>query len=176
MRFGLVLRLCFLGLPLGAASLKAPAQQAGESRLSKRCQKAFLLKGKLYSSDGSLRPEYIGQAGYAQFADEHFDGRMQRAFANVSAVSSKREMAALGWKVFIGTVRQFRALERDFIENYPEGWIGLDGQKRAADEIFQGRKQTAYRNVSVLRGYFFGGGAKTQNRLFQELQWSRHWK
>ena len=134
------------------------------------------LRGKLYDSDGSPKPEYIGMEGYARFADEHYAGKMRQAFQNVSAVSSKREMAQLGWKNFQGTVSQLHALKRDFIENYPEGWIGLEGQKKVADRIFEGNKRAACQNVSVLRGRLFGGGTKSQNRLFRELKWSWNWK
>ena len=134
------------------------------------------LRGKVYDSDSSPKPEYIGIEGYALFADRHYAGRMKRAFQNVSAVSSKEEMAELGWKAFQGTVSQFHALRRDFTENYPNGWMGLEGQEKVADRVFEGNKRTTYRNVSVLRVYFFVGGTKNQNRLFRELKWSRHWR
>ena len=132
------------------------------------------LRGKIYDFDGSPKPEYIGMEGYARFADRHYEGKMQPAFINVSAVLSKKEMARLGWKLFKGTVSQFHALKRDFIENYPNGWMGLEGQARVADRIFEGNKKTAIANASVLRGHFFGGGTKDQNRLFRELKWSWH--
>ena len=128
------------------------------------------LRGKLFNPDGSIKQQYIGQTeGYPLFADEYFDGKMQRTFVNVSAVLSKQEMELLGWKGFIGTVKQFQILELDFLERYPKGWIELDGQKRVADTIFQGNKTTAYKNVSVLREYFFGGDGAG----FRELGWLR---
>ena len=128
------------------------------------------LRGKLFNPDGSIKQQYIGQAeGYPLFADQYFEGQMLKTFINVSAVASKQEMEQLGWKNFIGTVKQFQALELDFLERYPKGWIGLDGQKRVADSIFQENKIAAYRNVSALREYFFGGDGAG----FRELGWLR---
>ena len=142
---------------------------------SSRCRPAVFKDepiSKIFRSAGSPKPEYIGIEGYARFADRHYAGKMQTAFKNVSAVSGKEEMAELGWKNFRGTVSQFHALKRGFTENYPNGWMELEGQERVADRICEGSKQTAYMNVSVLRGYFFGGGTKNQNRLFRDLKWS----
>ena len=128
------------------------------------------LRGKLFNLDGSIKQQYIGQTeGYLLFAERYFDGKMHRTFVNVSAVLSKQEMEQLGWKVFIGTVKQFQALELDFLKRYPKGWIGIDGQKRVADSIFQENKIAAYRNVSALREYFFGGDGAG----FRELGWLR---
>ena len=38
------------------------------------------LSGKLSNSEGAIKEEYIGPEGYALFADEHFDGKMQKTF------------------------------------------------------------------------------------------------
>ena len=130
------------------------------------------LRSKLYNPDGSLKEEYIGQEeGYPRFADDHFDGRMQKAFANVSAVLTTEERKELGWKVFQGNTRQYNALIEDFLYNYPGGWQGQEGQQRIADQIFRGNRTAIYSNVSVLRDYLFG---KDSTQEFRELSWALH--
>ncbi len=129
------------------------------------------MRGKLFNPDGSLKGEYKGQMeGYPRFAEDHFDGAMQKAFQNVSAVLTKKEMELLGWKAFHGHVSQFHSLIEDFLEHYPKGWMGPEGQSRVADKIFKGNKITAYDNVSVLRGYLFGADATAE---FRALGWRR---
>lgn len=148
-------------------SVSDPCEGAVSS--SSLTQSRHLLRDKLFLPDGSIKPEYIGQAeGYPRFADDHFDGDMQKTFQNVSAVSTKQEMADLGWKAFQGSTTQFNDLIEDFINHYPDGWIGLDGQQRIADQIFRGNRIATYKNVSVLRVYLFGGDGSE----FRELGWS----
>ena len=155
---------------VSAVLSKQEMEQLGWQQFQGTAEEFRQLRGKLFNPDGSIKRQYIGQTeGYPLFADEYFDGKMDKTFLNVSAVLSKQEMEQLGWKGFIGTVKQFQILERDFLKRYPKGWIGLDGQKRVADTIFQGNKITAYRNVSVLREYFFGGDGDG----FRELGWFR---
>ena len=155
---------------VSAVASKQEMKQLGWQAYLGSTEEFRQLRGKLFNPNGSIKQQYIGQMeGYPLFADEYFDGKMQRTFQNVSAVLSKQEMEQLGWKVFIGTVKQFQILELDFLKRYPKGWIGLDGQKRVADAIFKGNKITAYRNVSALREYFFGGDGAG----FRELDWLR---
>ena len=134
------------------------------------------LRSKIFKDNGSVREEYVGMDGYALFSEKYMDGQMPKAFQNVSAVLDKAGFADLGWKKFQGTAVQFHALLEDFIEHYPEGYKGLEGQQRLADQIFKGDKLITYRNVSVLRGYFFGedkgkDGKFIKNREFRELDW-----
>ena len=155
---------------VSAVLSKQEMKQLGWQQFHGSTEEFRQMRGKLFNPDGSIKQQYIGQAeGYPLFAEQYFDGKMDKTFLNVSAVSTREEMELLGWKGFIGTVKQFQALELDFLERYPEGWIGLDGQKRVADTIFQGNKTTAYKNVSVLRVYFFGGDGAG----FRELGWLR---
>ena len=155
---------------VSAVTRKKEMEQLGWQQFQGSTEKFRQLRGKLFNPDGSIKQQYIGQTkGYLLFAERYFEGQMRKTFLNVSAVSTREEMELLGWKGFIGTVKQFQALERDFLKRYPKGWIGLDGQKRVADTIFQGNKITAYRNVSALREYFFGGDGAG----FRELGWFR---
>ncbi len=129
------------------------------------------MRGKLFNPDGSPKGEYIGQTeGYPRFAEEHFAGAMLKAFRNASAVLTEKEMELFGWKVFHGSVSQFHSLIEDFLEHYPKGWMGPEGQSRVADKIFKGNKNTAYMNVSVLRGYLFGADPISE---FRALGWRR---
>ena len=129
------------------------------------------MRGKLFNPDGSLKGEYIGQMeGYPRFAEDHFDGAMKQAFENASAVLTEKEKKLFGWQQFQGHVSQFHSLIEDFLERYPKGWMGPEGQSRLADKIFKGNKITAYMNVSVLRGYLFGADATAE---FRALGWRR---
>ena len=135
-------------------------------------------RGKILNKEGSVREEYVGREGYARFAEQYMNGQMQKAFKNVSAVLDESEFAKLGWKQFQGTAVQFHALLEDFSKHYPEGYKDLKGQQRLADQIFKGDMLKTYRNVSVLRGYFFEEGKEKdgkfiKNREFRALDWIR---
>ena len=135
-------------------------------------------RNKILNKDGSVREEYVGMDGYALFSEKETEGKMQKAFKNVSSVLDKLKFADLDWQQFQGTSVQFYALLQDFIENYPEGYKGLRGQQRVADQIFKGDRLKTYRNVSVLRGYFFGEGKGKdgkfiKHREFRALDWIR---
>ena len=135
-------------------------------------------RNKILHNNGNVKEEYVGMEGYALFSEKYMDEKMQKAFQNVSAALDKAEFAKLGWQSFQGTSVQFHALLEDFIENYLEGYEGLRGQQRVADQIFKGNTLKTYRNVSVLRGYFFGEGKGKDGQLikgkeFRALDWIR---
>ena len=135
-------------------------------------------RNKILNKDGNVKEEYVGMDGYALFSEKETEGKMQKAFHNVSAVLDKAEFERLGWQGFQGTSVQFHALLEDFIENYSEGYEGLRGQQRVADQIFKGDTLKTYKNVSVLRGYFFGegrgkGGQLIKGKEFRALDWIR---
>ena len=136
------------------------------------------LRGKIFNKEGSVREGYVGMDGYALFSEKYMDGQMLKAFKNVSAVLNRAEFADLIWQQFQGTAVQFHALLEDFIKHYPEGYKGLKGQQRLADQIFKGDMLKTFRNVSVLRGYFFGedkgkDGKFIKHRKFRALDWLR---
>jgi hypothetical protein len=75
------------------------------------------LRSKILGMDEGAT--FRGQEGYARFADrEEYQGAMQKAFAQVSAVLSKAEFAKLGWQQFPGSTAEFRAIR---------GWLKSNG-------------------------------------------------
>ena len=97
--------------------------------------------------------KYKGSDGYVLFAEKYFEGNMQKAYVNVSAVlGGVLEMRRLniGWKQFQGTIDQFKDLKDLFKNNKREELKGEKGQLRVAREIFKGNKRRAYNMVSAL--------------------------
>ena len=66
-------------------------------------------RSRILDENGNVRKEFFGMEGYASFAKQYYESRMQQAFINTSAILSKREMGELGWKQFLGTVTEYRA-------------------------------------------------------------------
>ena len=129
------------------------------------------LREKVLNEDGSIKEEYKGSDGYVNFAKKYFEGNMQKAYQNVSAVlGGVREMRRLniGWKQFKGTVDQFKDLKKLFESNKREELKGEKGQLRVAREIFKGNKIKAYDMVSALREYLLG-----RAETFDELDWRK---
>ena len=115
--------------------------------------------------------KHKGMKGYASFAEKYFEGDMQKAYKNVSAVlGGVLEMRKLniGWKNFQGTVDQFKDLKKLFESNKREELKGEKGQSRVAREIFKGNKRKAYDMVSALREYLLG-----RAEAFDELDWRK---
>ena len=127
------------------------------------------LEGKLFEG-GKLREKYTGMDGYARFADQYFEGMMQKTFTNVSAVLGGAEAMkelGLGWKSFQGAADQYRELKKLFAAKRSIGDLGdRKGQEYAADTIFKGNTKRTYRNVSVLREELLGS-----RKAFKELNW-----
>ena len=129
------------------------------------------LREKILKEDGSIREEYKGSGGYANFAKKYFEGNMLKAYKNVSAVlGGFREMRRLklGWKSFEGTTDQFKDLKKLFESIEREELKGKKGQLRVAREIFKGNKKRAYDMVSALREYLLG-----RAEAFDELDWRK---
>ncbi len=131
---------------------------------------------KILNEKGELRPEFIGIEGYVRFAEKYEDGYMLRTFINVSASLDSSQFQELAWKSLTGTSSQFLALIEDFVNHYPEGYQGQEGQKRIANKIFKGNQKVTYKNMSTLRDYFFGerkkkNGLLLKNDEFQNLKW-----
>ena len=127
------------------------------------------IREKILNEDGSIREEYKGSDGYALFVEKYFEGNMQKAYQNVSAVlGGFREMRKLklGWKSFQGTVDQFKDLKKLFESIEREELKGEKGQSRVAKEIFKGNKRKAYDMVSALREDLL-----RSVEAFDELDW-----
>ena len=129
------------------------------------------LREKILNEDGSIREEYKGSDGYVNFAKKYFEGNMQKAYVNVSAVlGGVLEMRRLniGWKQFQGTIDQFKDLKDLFKNNKREELEGEKGQLRVAREIFKGNKIKAYDMVSGLREELLESA-----ETFDELDWRK---
>ena len=107
------------------------------------------LREKVLDEKGEPREEYLGMDGYALFAETHYDGDMQKAFKNVSAVlggASNMKNLGLGWKCFFGNVSEYQKLIQLFKDNDITEFQGIEEQKKVAREIFKGEPKRAYRN------------------------------
>ncbi len=110
------------------------------------------MRGKLFNPDGSPKKEYIGQMeGYPRCAEDHFDGAMQKAFINASAVLTEKERKLFGWQQFQGPVAEFRAMRGKLFN--PDGspkkeYIGqMEGYPRCAEDHFDEDMLKAFKNV-----------------------------
>ena len=129
------------------------------------------IRDKILNEDGSIREEYKGSDGYASFAKKYFEGNMQKAYQNVSAVLGgvlEMRRLKLDWKSFQGTVDQFKDLKKLFESIEREELKGEKGQLRVAREIFKGNKIKAYGMVSALREELLG-----RAEAFDELDWRK---
>ena len=129
------------------------------------------LREKILNEDGSIKEEYKGRDGYANFSKKYFEGNMQKAYVNVSAVLGgvlEIRKLKLGWKNFEGTTDQFKNLKDLFKNNKREELKGEKGQLRVAREIFKGNKKRAYDMVSALREELLGS-----KKAFHELDWRK---
>ena len=113
------------------------------------------LRSQILNEDGSIREEYKGMDGYVKFAKEHFEGNMEKAYKNVSAVLGGGDMKQLDWKKYQGSVSDFNKI-RDKILNkdgsIKEEYKGMDGYIKFAKEHFEGNMEKTYKNVSVVLG------------------------
>ena len=102
---------------------------------------------------GNVKKEYQGSKGYALYADEFYDGKIQKAYKNVSAVLSESEKKSLKWQGYQGNTKEFRQ-ERlqilDKIGNIKKEYQGLAGYARYSDEFYLGKMQQTYINVSAV--------------------------
>ena len=129
------------------------------------------LREKVLNEDGSIKEEYKGSGGYANFTKKYFEGNMLKAYQNVSAVlGGFREMRRLklGWKSFEGTTDQLKDLKKLFKSIEREELKGKKGQLRVAREIFKGNKKRAYDMVSALREELLESA-----EAFDELDWRK---
>lgn len=118
------------------------------------------------------KDEYLGMAGYVEYAAAYHDGNMGKAYQNVSAIiGGYRRMEALGlnWKRFDGTVSEYQNLLQLFKQADLKELEGCEGQKRVAKTIFKGRRKgkKAYRNVFSLAEILLG-----DETAFRGLNWS----
>ena len=129
------------------------------------------LREKVLNEDGSIREEYKGSDGYALFAEKYFEGDMEKAYKNVSAVlgGGSRLMKQLDWQAYHGQVSDFNKLREKVLNedgSIREEYKGSDGYALFAEKYFEGDMQKAYKNVSAVLG-----GA---SRLMKQLDWQQY--
>ena len=129
------------------------------------------LRKKILNEDGSIKEEYKGMDGYAKFSKEHFEGNMQKAYVNVSAVlgGGSRLMKQLDWQSYRGQVSDFNKIREKILNedgSIREEYKGRDGYVKFVEEYFEGDMLKAYVNVSAV----LGGGS----RLMKQLDWQAY--
>ena len=129
------------------------------------------LREKVLNEDGSIKEEYKGSDGYALFVEKYFEGDMQKAYQNVSAVlgGGSRLMKQLDWQVYYGQVSDFNKLREKALKedgSIREEYKGRDGYALFAEKYFEGDMKKAYQNVSAV----LGGGS----RLMKQLDWQQY--
>ena len=115
------------------------------------------LREKILKEDGSIREEYKGSDGYALFAEKYFEGNMQKAYKNVSAVlgGGSRLMKQLEWQQYQGQVSGFNELREKVLNedgSIREEYKGSAGYVLFAEKYFEGNMYKAYINVSAVLG------------------------
>ncbi len=126
-------------------------------------------RDRILDENSQLIEKYKGQSGQAQFAIDHYDGDMKKAFQNISAVLGGAQiMKSLGldWKFFFGSAFEYERLVQLFEGNDIAEFQGEEGLERVAREVFNGHRERAYRNVSALRESLLGS-----REAFKDLSW-----
>ena len=129
------------------------------------------IREKILKEDGSVREEYKGSGGYALFAEKYFEGNMEKAYKNVSAVlgGGSRLMKQLDWQKYLGSVSDFNKLREKVLNedgSIREEYKGSDGYALFTEKYFEGNMEKAYLNVSAV----LGGGS----RLMKQLDWQKY--
>ena len=108
--------------------------------------------------------KYKGMEGYALYADSFYEGDMQKAYKNVSAVLSKNQMQILQWQLFAGTLEEFRGMRSKILTvngNVRSKYKNIEGYVLYADSFYEGDMKKAYKNVSAV----------LDKKEMQVLQW-----
>ena len=111
------------------------------------------LIGKILNADGSLKEKYFGKQGYLKFAEDHYDGAMQKAFINVSSVLDDEVFVKLGWQAFHGSVKEFQDLIGKILNadgSLKEEYFGKPGYFKFAKDHYSDNMQKAFINVSSI--------------------------
>ena len=129
------------------------------------------LRDKILNEDGSIKEEYKGMLGYVQFAEEYFNGNMQKAYKNVSVVlgGGSRLTKQLVWQQYQGQVSDFNKIREKILNedgSIREEYKGSDSYVSFAEKYFAGDMKKAYINVSAV----LGGGS----RLMKQLDWQQY--
>ena len=110
-------------------------------------------RSRILDEQGNIKKEYQGQFGYARYADEFYDGKMQTTYQNVSAVLSESEKKNLNWQQYYGSTKEFRQERSQILDekgNIKKEYRDQKGYVRYSDEFYIGKMQKAYQNVSAV--------------------------
>ena len=122
------------------------------------------LSSKILTEEGMPKEEFTGMEGHARFVERSDDSKMHRVFNNVLVVLGEKLFDQLGWKLFYGTVSEYRALSSKILteEGMPkEEFIGVEGHARFVERSDDSRMHRAFNNVFAVLG----------EELFNQLKW-----
>ncbi len=147
--------------------------------LRKKIEKFYTLTEELQEEPQNPREEvsygdkynqqYTPLANQIIFVEEYFGGNMSDAYRKIHTVLNKSEFEKLNWLAFEGDTFQLNLLLTDFKNHYPNGYVSSKGHRRVAKEIFNDDLNVTYKNVSLLRGFFFQNSRS--NQKFRKLKW-----
>ena len=111
------------------------------------------LKEKIVDKEDQIRTEYLGMEGYAVFADRHYNGNMEKAYVNISAILDKKQFEELGWQQFHGSTTEYRELKEKIVDKEDQirtEYFGMEGYAVFADKEYNGAMEKAYKNISAI--------------------------
>ncbi len=132
---------------------KSVFQTSGWRQFQRNVKDFRELKGKLLTLNGDIRKEYKGMVGYAKFAEDHYEGKMQVTFQNTSAVLEKSVFQKTNWQSFQGTVEDFRELKGKLLTlngDIREEYKGMVGYAKFAEDHYEGNMLKAFHNTSAV--------------------------
>ena len=134
---------------------KKQRQELGWKRFQGPTTNYKELKEKIVDKDGKIRTEYLGMESYALFADRHYDGNMQKAYKNISAILDRKQRQELGWQKFQGPTKEYRELKEKIADKAGQirtEYLGMEGYALFADRHYDGNMLKAYMNISAILG------------------------
>ena len=166
--FGGIMLRAFLNV--SAVLSKSEFKKFGWQQFQGTVSEYNRLKSLITDENGNISSDFLknyeGMERYAKFAEEYFDGNMRKAFLNVSAVLSPREMTQLEWQQFQGTVQEYHDLKSLIIDedgNIKQEFVGMNGQAEFSEKHFGGNMIRAFLKVSAV-------SSKSE---FKKLEWQQ---
>ena len=107
-------------------------------------------RSKILDETGNIKQEYQGSKGYIRYSDEFYNGNMQQAYKNVSAMLSESEKTNLNWQGYRGNTKEFREERSRVLDetgNIKKEYQSSKGYARYADEFYNGKMLQTYINV-----------------------------
>ncbi len=110
----------------------------------------------LDENGGGLRENYMGIEGYANYAEEYYEGDMIKTYKNVSVVFLDKEVfKKLKWRVYHGFSWEFRRERKRILNKEGQAkseYIGIKGLVLYAKTYYEGNMSKAFQNVSGALG------------------------